>query len=81
MLIPAFTVTLVEAGAGHVTKRLDLKAVGQRVSEMSKAAELEVQPDAPVEELNVGVQQRVETLKLLYRGQRHTAGLPTPPDR
>lgn len=40
---------------------------GQRVSELSRQYGLEVDPDAVVEKLPVGAQQRVEIIKALYR--------------
>lgn len=47
--------------------RLDRKAAREQVRHLSDAYHLEVDPDAPIESLSVGEQQRVEILKLLYR--------------
>lgn len=46
---------------------LDLDQARQRVAELSERHGLEVDPDAIIEDLPVGVQQRVEILKALYR--------------
>src|SRR3954451_1101681 len=42
----------------------------QRIEEISRAYGLDIDPDALVEELGVGDRQRVEILKVLYRGAR-----------
>jgi simple sugar transport system ATP-binding protein len=46
---------------------LDLKAARARVRELSDRYGLAVDPDAVVEDITVGAQQRVEILKALYR--------------
>jgi general nucleoside transport system ATP-binding protein len=46
----------------------DLASAGRRIREMSHQYGLEVDPSAPVWQLPVGAQQRVEILKVLYRG-------------
>jgi general nucleoside transport system ATP-binding protein len=50
--------------------RLDVRAARRRIKEISDAYGLGVQPDRLVEELGVGDRQRVEILKVLYRGAR-----------
>lgn len=50
--------------------RLDLGEARERIRELSTRFGLTVDPDAVVEELPVGVRQRVEILKALYRGAR-----------
>lgn len=50
--------------------RLDLTEARERIRELSERFGLAVDPDAVVEELPVGVRQRVEILKALYRGAR-----------
>ena len=50
--------------------RLDFGAARARIDEISKAYGLGVRPDAMVEDLGVGERQRVEILKVLYRGAR-----------
>ena len=70
MLIPVFTVTenvmlgAEETRAGGV---LDRRSAAKRVREISSQFGLEVDPSDYVEDLSVGVQQRVEIIKLLYR--------------
>ena len=70
MLIPVFTVA-ENVMLGHETTRwggrLDLDAARQRVREISERFGFDVDPDALVEELPVGVQQRVEIIKALSR--------------
>jgi len=70
MLVPVFTVTenvmlgveTVKAGVF-----LDRLAASTRISEISERFGLKVDPEALVEDLSVGVQQRVEIIKVLYR--------------
>lgn len=50
--------------------RLDLSEAREQVVELSARFGLTVDPDAIVEELPVGIRQRVEILKALYRGSR-----------
>lgn len=70
MLIPVFTVTEnVMLGAETVRSGgfLDRKRAAERILQISKQYGLDVDPDAYVRDLSVGVQQRVEIIKLLYR--------------
>jgi len=70
MLVPVFTVTEnVMLGVESVKAGLflDREKAAARVREISARFGLEVDPDALVEDLPVGVQQRVEILKVLYR--------------
>ncbi len=46
---------------------LDTKKAAARIREMSTRYGLNVDPDARIEEITVGMQQRVEILKMLYR--------------
>jgi general nucleoside transport system ATP-binding protein len=50
--------------------RLDTRTARRRITEISDAYGLGVQPDRMVEDLGVGDRQRVEILKVLYRGAR-----------
>ncbi len=50
--------------------RLDLKAARARVHELSDRYGLAVDPDARIEDITVGAEQRVEILKALYRNAR-----------
>jgi len=47
---------------------LDTHGARDRIQELMDKNQLVVDPDAPVEELSVGLQQRVEILKILFRG-------------
>jgi simple sugar transport system ATP-binding protein len=70
MLVPVFTVTENIILGVEPSGRLgwiDRKGARARVEELSTRYGLEVPPDALVEEIPVGVQQRVEILKALYR--------------
>ena len=70
MLVPVFTVTEnVMLGVEPTQKLglLDQRAARSRLTELSEKFGLKVDPDAVVEDLPVGVQQRVEILKALYR--------------
>src|SRR3989337_1565765 len=69
MLIPAFTV-LENIILGVEDQRgvsLDMSRGRQNIKELSQKYGLEVDPDAVTGDLPVGVQQRVEILKALYR--------------
>ncbi len=69
MLIPVFTVA-ENVMLGHEPSKfgvLDLAAARQRVREISARFGFDVDPDALVEDLPVGVQQRVEIIKALSR--------------
>src|SRR3546814_10004799 len=50
--------------------RLDRDAARTRIREIGEAYGMAVDPDRMVEELGVGDRQRVEILKVLYRGAR-----------
>ncbi len=67
MLIPVFTVAenLVLGNEPGAAGLLDLNAARKLVTELSERYKLGVDPDALVEDLPVGIQQRVEILKAL----------------
>ncbi len=70
MLVPVFTVTenvMLGDEQTHPGGFLDRETAAKRILEISENYGLEVEPDSIVEELPVGVQQRVEIIKLLYR--------------
>lgn len=69
MLVPVFTVTENIILGDEVTSgpSLDLRTARRKIRQLSQDYSLEVDPDAIVEDLPVGVQQRVEILKALYR--------------
>ncbi|MBN2503186.1 MAG: ABC transporter ATP-binding protein [Anaerolineales bacterium] len=70
MLVPVFTVT-ENVMLGHEDTVaggfLDRRATEEKIRQISKQYGLEVDPNALVGDLPVGVQQRVEIIKLLYR--------------
>ena len=72
MLVPTLTVAenLVLGCEPRQGLRLDLDQAHRDVARLVKESGLEVPPDALVGELPVGVAQRVEILKTLYRGAR-----------
>jgi ABC-type uncharacterized transport system ATPase subunit len=70
MLVPVLTVTEnVMLGVEPTRNRifLDRAIAAKRIREISEEYGLVVDPDATVKNLSVGVQQRVEIIKLLYR--------------
>lgn len=70
MLIPVFTVSenvMLGEEALKIGGFLDRAKVADRIREISSQYKLEIDPDAYVKDLPVGVQQRVEIIKLLYR--------------
>jgi len=71
MLVPVFTVTEnvmlgVETTRGPLGQ-LDRAAARERILAISERHGLHIDPDATVEDLPVGVRQRVEIVKTLYR--------------
>jgi general nucleoside transport system ATP-binding protein len=70
MLIPVMSVAenIVLAVEPHKGPFLDLDTANEKVSEISKRFGLAVRPEARIESISVGMQQRVEILKALYRG-------------
>ena len=72
MLIPVMTVVenIVLGAEPQNYGRLDLDTARERVRELSSSYGLAVDPDAVIEEIGVGQQQRVEILKALYRHAR-----------
>ncbi|CAA9410063.1 MAG: ABC transporter, ATP-binding protein (cluster 11, riboflavin/purine nucleoside/unknown) / ABC transporter, ATP-binding protein (cluster 11, riboflavin/purine nucleoside/unknown) [uncultured Quadrisphaera sp.] len=72
MLVPVFTV-VENVMLGHESTRaglLDVEATRRRIREISDRYGFAVDPDALVEDLPVGVQQRVEIIKALLRDAR-----------
>lgn len=70
MLIPPFTVTDNIILGVEPTKGLvvDEKTARRKVVELSERYGMKVDPDAKIQDISVGMQQRVEILKVLYRG-------------
>jgi ABC-type uncharacterized transport system ATPase subunit len=72
MLVPVFTVAEnvmlgVEPTRGGPLGLLDRRQAARQVRELSERYGLQVNPDALIEDLPVGVQQRVEIIKALLR--------------
>ena len=70
MLVEAFTVAEKIILGTETVKNgvLDLKQATKDIEELSKKYGLTVEPHAKVADISVGMQQRVEILKTLYRG-------------
>lgn len=71
MLVENFTVTQNIILGNEVTNRfglLNMKKAREEILEIVRKYGLEVDPDAKIEDISVGMQQRVEILKALYRG-------------
>ncbi|RPI97675.1 MAG: ABC transporter ATP-binding protein, partial [Chloroflexi bacterium] len=70
MLIPVFTVTenvMLGEESTHAGGFLDRKKASGHIRSISQQYNLAVDPESYVKDLPVGVQQRVEIIKLLYR--------------
>ncbi|MBA2331510.1 MAG: ABC transporter ATP-binding protein [Actinobacteria bacterium] len=70
MLIPVMTVAENIVLANEPTREkvlLDYEAAAKRVRDLSDAFKFRIDPNARVEDITVGQQQRVEILKALYR--------------
>ena len=73
MLVPVFTVAEnIVLGSEPRTSRgtLDMDKAIKEITELSEKYGLEVDPNAKVEDISVGMAQRVEILKTMYRGAR-----------
>ena len=72
MLVPVMTVAenLVLGAEPRNGLLLDYKAAARRTRELSERFGLAVDPDAKVENLGVGAQQRVEILRALFGGAK-----------
>ena len=71
MLVPSQTVTEnIILGLNEPRFFLNLPQAEKRVQELSEQFGLKVDPRAQVWQLSVGEQQRVEILKMLYRGAK-----------
>lgn len=71
MLVDNFTVTQNIILGNEVANRfgvIDTKKAREEILGIVKKYGLEVDPDAKIEDISVGMQQRVEILKALYRG-------------
>ncbi len=70
MLVQPFTVTenIVLGTEPRKGMALDMVTARKNVVEISERYGLAIDPDAKIEDISVGMQQRVEILKALYRG-------------
>jgi len=70
MLVENFTVTENIILGSEPTKMgvVNIKAAAKKVQALSEKYGLDVDPHAKIEDITVGMQQRVEILKTLYRG-------------
>ncbi|HIT68311.1 MAG TPA: ABC transporter ATP-binding protein [Candidatus Aphodomonas merdavium] len=71
MLVQPFTVTeniILGSEPMKSLNRVDMKAARAKVVEISERYGLNVNPAAKVEDISVGMQQRAEILKVLFRG-------------
>ncbi|OEG00464.1 heme ABC transporter ATP-binding protein [Vulcanibacillus modesticaldus] len=70
MLVENFTVTenIILGSEPKMGLKIDYNKAREQVLELSKRYGLHVDPDAKIEDISVGMQQRVEILKTLYRG-------------
>jgi general nucleoside transport system ATP-binding protein len=70
-LVPTQTVTEnILLGLDEPRFRMDLRRFDTRIAELAARHGLTVDPQARIWQLSVGEQQRVEILKMLYRGAR-----------
>ncbi|ACB61274.1 MULTISPECIES: ABC transporter ATP-binding protein [Exiguobacterium] len=70
MLVQNFTVTenIILGAEPKAGLKIDRAAAREKVRQISEQYGLAVDPDAKIEDISVGMQQRVEILKTLYRG-------------
>ena len=70
MLVDTFTVTenIILGKEPKSSGTLDIKKADKEVREISEKYGLSVNPKAKISDISVGMQQRVEILKTLYRG-------------
>ena len=70
MLVEPFTVTQNIILGSEPTKlgQINIKAAEKEVQSLSERYGLRVDPKAKIRDISVGMQQRVEILKMLYRG-------------
>jgi simple sugar transport system ATP-binding protein len=72
MLVPSFTIGENIVLGNELTRAtlLDQKEINKKVREIADAIKLDVDPKALVADTSVGIQQRVEIIKTLYRGAK-----------
>ncbi|PWM44020.1 MAG: ABC transporter ATP-binding protein [Clostridiales bacterium] len=72
MLVDSLTVT-ENVILGYEPKKglfIDKKTAKEKVIELSESFDLKIDPNIPIKELAVGVKQKVEIIKALYRGAK-----------
>lgn len=73
MLVPTLTVTENVILGMEPTRRfsiLDIPKATHIIQDLSKKYHIEIDPDATINDLSVGLQQRIEILKILYRNSQ-----------
>lgn len=71
MLVPVFTVwENMVLGLDDEPFNLNKKKIIARINELSEKYGMKVDPEAKIWQLSIGEQQRVEILKMLYRGTK-----------
>jgi general nucleoside transport system ATP-binding protein len=72
MLVPVFTVTenIIMGTGSSSPLSMHLDQAKEKIRDLAAEHNLSVDPDAVVWQLSVGMQQRVEIIKALYRGAR-----------
>ncbi|MFJ7747750.1 ABC transporter ATP-binding protein [Peribacillus sp. NPDC097295] len=70
MLVDPFTVTenIILGKEPSKAGKIDLKEASKEVRKLSEQYQLRVDPNAKIADISIGMQQRVEILKTLYRG-------------
>ncbi|MFJ7992105.1 ABC transporter ATP-binding protein [Peribacillus frigoritolerans] len=70
MLVDPFTVTenIILGKEPSKAGKIDLKEASEEVRKLSEQYQLRVDPYAKIADISIGMQQRVEILKTLYRG-------------
>ena len=70
MLVEPFTVTQNIILGQEITKGsfLDYNVANKKIKELSEKYGLRIDPESKIQDISVGMQQRVEILKALYRG-------------
>jgi ABC-type uncharacterized transport system ATPase subunit len=69
-LVEPFTVTenIILGMEPKRGMKIDIKGASKKVKELSQKYGLDIDPNATIESISIGMQQRVEIIKTLYRG-------------
>jgi simple sugar transport system ATP-binding protein len=71
MLVPPLTITEnIILGMEPIKSKLfvDIEKASNRVKEIAETLNFKIEPNTKIENISVGIQQRVEIIKVLYRG-------------